>query len=94
MSYSQETRILRDRSSALASAMDRARAGGPAFKSARQLVKVINGGSMPTQPDHYFLCNPCEVDGVESEREAPTVVCGSGTSLAVDFIRGVPSAGD
>jgi hypothetical protein len=89
-----DSRILREWSSAWRDAMDRTQAGAPTHMAARQLVRVYNAGAMPTQPDHFFLCHPCEADGAEQEGIEPTFNCDPATSLAVDFLGHAPQLND
>jgi hypothetical protein len=89
-----DSRILRERQSALRSAIDRARAGGGAFKSARQLVSVIDRGNMPSQAGYYYACNPVQIDGAEQEGGSSTPVVDTSTVLYVAFEGSAPNAGD
>ena len=66
----REMRILRDRQAAHKDALDRATASSPAFSSARMLVQVFNGGSMPAAIPRVYYTHPVVATGVESEGTA------------------------
>jgi hypothetical protein len=86
-------RTIRDRQAAFDDALDRL-AGSPRIIAARRLVQIYDNGSMPADADHFFAAHPVEMDGDESEGTSGAVNVDSGTTLYVDVIRGVPSAGD
>jgi hypothetical protein len=88
-----DIRILRERQAALRSRMDRAQ-GAPPLATARRLVQVFDGGSMPSQPDHFYLAHPVEVNGGETEGGSYSAVVDASTTLAVDVLGHAPSAGD
>jgi len=68
-----DDRVQRLRHADLADYFDRAIAD-VAPGTARRLVQVYNGGSIPNQPDHYYLTNPVYLSGddVEGGTAAPT----------------------
>jgi hypothetical protein len=88
-----ETRILRARHAALTSAIDRT-ASTPIGGTARRLVQIFSGGSMPSSPDHFFLAYPIEIDGTETEGGMATPVADRSQPIVVDVLGHVPSAGD
>ena len=88
-----EDRIVRARDGALAAAIDHsvpAATGG----TPRRLVQIINGGSMPSSPDHFFLAYPIELDGAETEGGAGTPVDDASQPIFVDVLGHLPSTGD
>ena len=65
----REARILRDRQQAFEDALDRAdqaRLSRP-YASARLLVQVYDGGSMPSAPGLWYFTHPVLVYGPEAE---------------------------
>jgi len=85
-------RTIRDRQAALDAAIDRAGLE-PSHGTARRLVQIFDGGSMPTAADHFFLAHPVELDGAETEGGTGGPAAQSGT-MAVDLLGGIPSVGD
>lgn len=67
-----EDRVLRERYDKLARAIDRETNQPTTFKTARQLVQVYDGGSLPTTAGKFFLSHPVQVTGSENEGETPT----------------------
>ena len=69
------SRQLRARHADLAELADRAPQPGGGG-TARRLVQIFDGGSMPSSPDHFFFSHPVELDGTETEggavRRRPT----------------------
>jgi len=90
---SASTRQLRARHADLAELVDRSArpAGGG---TARRLVQIFDGGSMPSAPDHFFLSYPVELDGSETEGGAGTPTADTTQTIVVDVIGHVPNAGD
>jgi hypothetical protein len=88
-----DERILRDRLAALDAALDRA-AQHPEVGAQRMLVKIYNGGSMATLPDHIFLGHPVLLTGGESEGGTATQTVDSNTVVPVVALQHVPAAGD
>lgn len=86
-------RTLRERQTVLRQAIDVAWPQDDG-QSARQLVQVYDGGSMPTAPDHFFACHPAELDCPETEGSPCPPVVDSSTTIFVDFLRGVPRPND
>jgi hypothetical protein len=88
-----DERILRDRLAALDAALDRAaqhrQVGAP-----RMLVKIFNGGSMPTLPDHIFLGHPVLLTGGESEGGTATQTVDTATTVPCVALNKVPAVGD
>jgi hypothetical protein len=86
-------RIERLRHQDLADLVDRAiaqiGAGTP-----RQLVQVYNGGSMPSESDHFYLTNPVYLNGAETEGGTATYVADTTQTIVVDVLHQAPAAGD
>ncbi len=62
---------------------------------AKFLGQVYDGGSMPTELNHYFLVHPVVVDGDPTEGGPATLTADTSASVAVDVIGPlVPSVGD
>jgi hypothetical protein len=93
-SIARETRILRDRLAALQRALDRDSAGNPAFSSARMLVQVYDGGSMPSAPEMVYFTHPVLASGAESEGESATLTVDTVTTVPVIVLGHAPSVGD
>ncbi len=93
-SPARETRILRDRQAAHEDAVDRATATASAFSSARMLVQVFNGGSMPATVPRVYYTHPVVATGAETEGGAPTFSADTVTTVPVIFLNHVPSVGD
>lgn len=90
-----ETRILRDRQTAYENAAELARSALPSFASARMLVRVFDGGSMPTTTPRVYFTHPVLVTGAESEGAAGTLTVDTTTTVPVVVLGTVaPSAGD
>jgi hypothetical protein len=89
-----DARILRGRQLALRADLDAARSGGRDLVARRQLVQVVNGGAMPTSPDHFFLGNVVDAGGAEKEGGPPITAANTSTTIPFVVIRGVPSVGD
>jgi hypothetical protein len=87
------TRCLRDRHTALVRSADRAIASHGAV-TPRRLVQILDGGSMPSSPDHFFLAYPVELDGAEAEGGYGSPVVDSSQTIVVDVLGSVPSSGD
>ena len=87
-----DARVIRDRIGETSAALDRARADRPPFGSARMLVQVYNGGSMPKVANAVYLTHPVELDG--SECEGCTATPDVGTPSVPVVMLGVPDAGD
>jgi hypothetical protein len=60
----------------------------------RRLVRIFDGGSLPSSPDHFFLAHPVELDGTETEGAAGSYAVDSSQTIVVDVIGSAPSAGD
>jgi hypothetical protein len=93
MSDGNDLRIMRTRQEDLDAAIDAAPAR-PSFRSARQLVQVFDGGSMPSAPDKFYACHPVDLDGPESEGGTASPVVNTAVTMYVDVLNHVPSAGD
>jgi len=89
----RNARILRDRQTALGGTIDRV-AEAPTRPTARRLVQVYNGGSMPTQPGYVYLTHPAELDGAETEGGSATLNVDTSTTIPVVVLWGAPQAGD
>ena len=73
--------------------MDRG-ATAPARVTARRLVQVYNGGSIPTQAGYVYLTNPVELDGDEIEGGSATANVDATTTIPVVVLWGTPQVGD
>ena len=62
--------------------------------TARRLVQVYDGGSMPTEPDHFFLSHPVELDGSETESGGYTPTADTDQTIPVDVLWHAPAVGD
>jgi hypothetical protein len=86
-------RIERLRQQDLSDLVDRAipeiAAGTP-----RQLVRVYNGGSMPSMPDHFYLTNPVYLNGAPTEGGAGAPSVDTSQTIVVDVLNQAPMAGD
>jgi hypothetical protein len=89
----QASRSLRDRHAALIRSADRAIAS-PAAVTARRLVQIFDGGSMPSSPDHFFLAHPVELDGAEVEGKSGSPIVDSSQTIVADVLGSSPSTGD
>ncbi len=88
-----EARILRDRMSVYEDAVDRAGAGAD-YGSARLLVQVYNGGSMPAAVPRVYYTHPVLATGTVSEGAAATLTADTATTVPVVVLNKVPSVGD
>jgi len=88
-----DDRIERLRHADLADYFDRAIAD-VAPGTARRLVQVYNGGSMPNQPDHYYLTNPVYLSGDETEGGTADPTADTAQTLVVDVLGKAPAVGD
>jgi hypothetical protein len=93
--YRRETRIMRDRMAAHQDRLDAAANPAGAFTSARQLVQVYNGGSMPNAVPRVFLTHPVILTGSETEGSSGGFSVDTSTTVPVVVIGStVPSIGD
>ena len=92
----REARILRDRQAAFEDALDAAAQASESrpFASARLLVQIYNGGSMPSSPDLWYFTHPVLAYGAETEGGAATFSVDTATTVPVIVLGGVPSVGD
>jgi hypothetical protein len=87
-------RQLRDRQRDLAELVDRA-GHAPTSGTARRLVKIYDGGSIPTgQSDKFYLTNPAEVDGSETEGGSYTPSPDTAQTIPVVILGTAAMAGD
>jgi hypothetical protein len=88
----REARTIRDRLEAFNDELDRRveSSGG----TARVLVQVYNGGSMPTVPERIYFTHPVLVTGAETEGVAATMTVDSATTIPVVVLGHAPSVGD
>jgi hypothetical protein len=89
----RETRILRDRLAAYNREADREGDAQP-DGSARMLVRVYDGGSMPSAAERVYFTHPVLVTGAETEGAAGTLTVDTETTVPVVVLRGVPAVGD
>jgi hypothetical protein len=92
--YDHEARILRDRQMAHEDAADRAATSNRPYASARQLVQVYNGGSMPNVVPRVYFTHPVLATGVEIESGFGTLSVDITTTVPVIVLGHVPSVGD
>ena len=92
-SAEREARTLRDRMGALEDALDRA-SQGTSSSSARLLVQVFNGGSMPSAVPRVYFTHPVLATGTVSEGAAGTLTADTATTVPVIVLNKVPSVGD
>jgi hypothetical protein len=93
--YACETRILCDRQTAGARRADNAAGRQSPFSSARQLVQIYNGGSMPSSLPAVFFTHPVLVTGAETEAGAGMLTADTTTTVPTVVLGStVPSAGD
>jgi len=88
-----DDRIQRARHQDLAGLVDRVLpfvSGG----TARRLVQVYNGGSMPNEPDRYYLTNPVYLNGTEAEGGVGAPSVDTSQTIVVDVLNEAPSVGD
>lgn len=90
----RESRVLRERMIDHSAAIDLAQSHSPTSGTARQVVQIINGGSMPSSVPAYFLANPVSVSGDETEGLAPTFTADTSTSMVVCVLNKVPAVSD
>jgi hypothetical protein len=88
-----EARILRDRMAAYEDAVDRASAAAD-YGSARLLVQVYNGGSMPAAVPRVYYTHPVLATGTVSEGAAASLTADTETTVPVVVLNKVPSVGD
>jgi hypothetical protein len=88
-----EARILRDRMAAYEDAVDRASAAAD-YGSARLLVQVYNGGSMPAAVPRVYLTHPVLATGTVSEGASASLTADTETTVPVVVLNKVPSVGD
>jgi hypothetical protein len=62
--------------------------------TARQLVCVYNGGSMPNEPDRFYLANPAYLNGAEAEGGSSGPSVDTSQTIVVDVLGKAPMAGD
>jgi hypothetical protein len=86
-------RVYRSRHAELADVVDRL-TPGQAGGTARLLVQIYDGGSIPTTPDHYYLAHPVGLDGAEVEGGVASPTADSSQTVVVDVLGHAPSVGD
>ena len=93
-SYGTEARILRDRQAAHSDAMDREAGRSSPYSSARMLVQVYDGGSIPSAADRVYFTRPVLATGTETEGGAGTLTVDSATTVPVVVLGRPVVAGD
>jgi hypothetical protein len=93
VNFANEARTLRERHTALVRATDRSTAS-PIEPTARRLVQIFDGGSMPTSPDHFYLSYPVELGGAEVEGGTGSPVVDTSQTIPVVVLGHAPAAGD
>ena len=89
-----ELRTIRNRMEAFAGAISRLDEAPPLI-TARRLVQVYDGGSIPTgDGPRVYLTHPCELDGAEVEGGAASVNADSSVSIPVVILGHAAVAGD
>jgi hypothetical protein len=89
-----EARILRDRQAAHSTALDRLTDRPQPYSSARMLVQVYDGGSMPTAAEKVYFTHPVLVTGSETEGGAGTLTADTATTVPVIVLGGAPAMSD
>jgi hypothetical protein len=90
-----DLRVLRQRQTALANAIDRQLRGPSSYGAPRCAVQIYNGGSMPSSTGKFFLANPVTFTGTETEGGTDVGTVDTSTSLYVLVLGSqVPSVGD
>jgi hypothetical protein len=89
-----EARNIRERLRTFDSALDRAWEDRPPLATPRRLVQVFSGGAMPSQPDHFYLTHPVELDGTEVEGSTAPPVVDTSVTIPVDVLWSAPHVGD
>jgi hypothetical protein len=92
--YGTEARILRDRQTAHSAALDRFADRPQPYSSARMLVRVYDGGSMPTAPERVYFTHPVLVTGSETEGGSGTLTVDTATTVPVVVLGRPPLVGD
>jgi hypothetical protein len=92
--YGGDLRVLRERQTDTAAALDLARARTLPAGSPRLLVVVYDGGSIPSTTPKVYLTHPVLNTGTESEGSAGGLSADTATTVPVVVLRGNPSAGD
>jgi hypothetical protein len=92
--YGTEARILRDRQAAQAAALDRQTDRPPPYSSARMLVQVYDGGSMPTAAERVYFTHPVLVTGSEAEGGAGTLSVDAATTVPVIVLQNAAAVND
>jgi hypothetical protein len=67
---------------------------GTAISSARQLVQVYDGGSLPTAADKVYLTHPAVLDADDTEGATWTGAVDSGVTIPVVVLGSAPDVGD
>ncbi len=95
MRGTNDLRILRQRQTALADAIDRTLGGPTNYGSAQCAVQIYNGGSMPTSTGRFFLANPVTFMATETEGGTDGGTADTSTSLYVLVLGSTtPNVGD
>ncbi len=92
-SHAAEARILRDRITAHEDALDRATPAAD-YGAARLLVRVYDGGSMPSAVPRVYFTHPVLAYGTETEGGSATLSADTATTVPVIVLNKVPSVGD
>jgi len=87
-----DLQVLRQRYDGFWAAADRLQVPNPTT-TARVLCRTTSQGSYPTATGRYFLVNPLEVTGAESEGGSATLTPDMSNTFAVLVTRGVPTLG-
>ncbi len=94
LNMAREARSLRDRQAAHEDAIDRAAGTLATFASARMLVQVFNGGSIPSAVPRVYYTHPVVATGAEAEGGLVTLSVDRVTTVPVIFLNRVPSVSD
>ena len=90
----RDIRTFRDRQTWFIGRAGRGSAGYDPLITARRLVQVYNGGSMPSSPDHVYLTHPVELDGTEEEGGSASPNVDTTTTIPVVVLWNAPAVGD
>ena len=92
--YGTEARILRDRQAAHSAALDRQTDRPQPYSSARMLIQVFDGGSMPAAAERVCFTHPVLVTGSETEGGSGTLTVDTATTVPVIMLQNAPLVND
>ena len=89
-----EARVLRHRMTAHEGALDQVGGSARTYTTARQLVQVYDGGSMPSEAERIYFTYPALLAGAEAEGETGSFDVDEATTIPVVVLGHAPSVGD